>query len=102
MFEIKFRLPGNVDDFFDEELLDAIFSQYDEDESFMPEITKVTFNDPATVVFWSDGSKTVVKCQKDKGDTYSEEVGLAMAIAKKAYGNKGCFNDVINKWLNRV
>ena len=26
-------------------------------------IKKVIFNPPATVVYWSDGSKTVVKCQ---------------------------------------
>ena len=65
----------------------------------MPEIKRVVFNDPATIVFWSDGSKTVVKCQKEKGDTYSKETGLAIAIAKKAYGNKGNFNDIFTKWL---
>lgn len=65
----------------------------------MPEIERVVFNDPATIVFWSDGTKTVVKCQKEKGDTYSKESGLAIAIAKKAYGNKGNFNDIFTKWL---
>lgn len=53
----------------------------------IPEIKDVIFNNPATIVFWADGSKTIVKCQN--GDTYSKETGLAMAIAKKAYGNKG-------------
>lgn len=33
------------------------------------QIKNVIFNDPATIVFWKDGTKTVVKCQKDKGDT---------------------------------
>ena len=28
-------------------------------------ITKVIFNDPATIVFWSDGTKTVSKCHPD-------------------------------------
>ncbi len=65
----------------------------------MPEIVDVIYNDPATVVFWADGTKTIVKCQKDKGDVYSKETGLAIAIAKKAYGNTGSFNDVLNKWL---
>ena len=27
-------------------------------------IRKVIFNDPATVVLWSDGTKTVVKCAR--------------------------------------
>lgn len=65
----------------------------------MPEIKDVIFNDPATIVFWSDDTKTIVKCQKDTGDVYSKETGLAMAIAKKAYGNRSNFNDILNRWL---
>ena len=63
------------------------------------EIKDVIYNDPATIVFWKDGTKTVVKCQKDKGDTYNPELGLAMCIIKKLSGNKGNYNDVFNKWL---
>ena len=62
-----------------------------------PAIERVIFNDPATIVIWSDGSKTVVKCQD--GDTYSEEIGLAMCIAKKYLGNSGNFNEVFKKWI---
>lgn len=61
------------------------------------EIVKVIFSDPATIVFWGDGTKTVVKCQD--GDTYSKETGLAMAIAKKVFGNKGNFNEVFKKFI---
>lgn len=60
-------------------------------------IEKVIFNDPATIVFWSDGTKTVVKCQP--GDTYSKELGLAMCIAKRALGNKGNYNEVFKYWI---
>lgn len=63
----------------------------------LPEIKNVIFNDPATIVLWDDGTKTVVKCQED--DLYSEEVGLALCIAKKALGNKGNFNNVFKKWI---
>ena len=63
------------------------------------EIKDVIYNDPATIVFWKDGTKTVVKCQKDKGDTYNPELGLAMCIIKKMCNNKGNYNDVFNKWL---
>ena len=62
-----------------------------------PSIKDVIFNDPATIVIWSDGSKTVVKCQP--GDTYSKETGLALCIAKKYLGNKGNFNEVFKKWI---
>lgn len=60
-------------------------------------ITKVVYNDPATIVWWSDGSKTVVRCQK--GDTYSPETGLAMAICKRVFGNDNKFNKVFARWL---
>lgn len=60
-------------------------------------IKDVIFNDPATIVFWADGTKTVVKCQE--GDEFDPEKGLTMAIAKKVYGNKGSYCNVIKKWV---
>lgn len=63
-------------------------------------IKNVIFNDPATIVFWSDGTKTVVKCGEN--DIYDPEKGLAMAIAKKYLGtNKSHSNymDEFKKWL---
>jgi hypothetical protein len=60
-------------------------------------ITRVIFNDPATIVIWADGTKTVVKCQE--GDIYHMEGGLTRCIAKKMFGNKGNFNDVFHKWI---
>lgn len=65
-------------------------------EAFDP-IKKVIFNDPATIVLWNDGTKTVVKCQE--GDTYSEELGLAMAISKKFFGNKSKYNEIFKKYI---
>lgn len=64
---------------------------------FIPDIKDVIFNNPATIVFWADGSKTVVKCQDD--DIYDPEKGLAMAISKKALGNQGNYCNDIKKWL---
>lgn len=43
------------------------------------------FNEPATICYWNDGTKTVVKCQE--GDTYSPEAGLALCYMKKILGN---------------
>ena len=63
----------------------------------LPEIKNVIFNEPATIVIWSDGTKTVVKCQEGEG--YDPEKGLAMAISKKALGNKGNYCEVFKKWL---
>lgn len=62
-----------------------------------PEIKKVIHNNPATIVFWEDGTKTVVKCQEDDRHGYSERVGLLMCIAKKFFGNTGKFNDILTE-----
>ena len=47
-------------------------------------IDKVLFNPPATIVFWLDGTKTVVKCKE--GEEFSEWAGIALCLAKKLYG----------------
>ena len=98
----KFNLKGRDDG------LDAfLYSCVDYDKCFkpkapkpvpyIPEIKNVIFNEPATIVIWSDGTKTVVKCQEGEG--YDPEKGLAMAISKKALGNKGNYCEVFKKWL---
>lgn len=61
-----------------------------------PKIECVIFHDPATIVYWKDGTKTVVKAQNEKLD---KEKGLLAAIAKKVYGNKGSFNNVIKHYV---
>lgn len=60
-------------------------------------IKRVIFNDPATIILWADGTKTVVKCAKD--ETFDPEKGLAMAIAKKALGNEGWYYDIFKAYL---
>lgn len=62
-------------------------------------IKNVIFNDPATIVFWHDGTKTVVKC--DETDIFDPEKGLAMAIAKKSLGNQGNYYNEIRKWVGK-
>lgn len=80
-------------------------------------IKKVLFQNPATIVYWTDGTKTVVNCMDNvetkkktvngkkvtvrkprKCDTYSKEIGLAMAIAKKWAGNAGSYNNIFHKF----
>lgn len=54
-------------------------------------------NKGVTVVRWNDDTITKVKCHN--GDKFNPEHGLAMCISKKAFGNKGNYNDVFKKWL---
>ena len=68
--------------------------------NYMPNlaIKDVIFNPPATIILWMDGTKTVVK---DQGEVfYDPEKGMAMATAKKAFGNKGNYYNQFAKYLD--
>lgn len=73
---------------------------YDErglvDASSKNGIKKIILNDPATIILWADGSKTVVKAHNEDFDA---EKGIAMCFMKRACGNKGSFNNVFKKWI---
>ena len=59
-------------------------------------IRDVIFSDPATVVFWDDNTKTVVKTRGE--EKYDKEKGLAMAIIKKITGNAGSYYNIFKEW----
>lgn len=44
-------------------------------------ISRVIFNGPATIILWSDGTKTIAKTHED--DAFDPEKGFAVACAKK-------------------
>lgn len=59
---------------------------------------KIIFNAPATIIIWSDNSKTVVKCGEN--DIFDPEKGIALCFMKRALGNKsGPFNKVLKNEL---
>lgn len=68
-------------------------------ENTMLAIKNVIFNPPATIVFWGDGSKTVVKAQNN--EEYDPEKGLTMAFFKRMHGNKGHYFEEIKKWTKK-
>ena len=59
------------------------------------DIKKVIFNNPATIVIWKDGTKTVVKCN---GEKFDQEKGLAMAISKRALAVGNRYHKTFKKW----
>lgn len=65
----------------------------------IPTITNVIYNDPATIVMWSDGTKTVVRAD---GEKYDPEKGLAMAMCKKHAGNKRDYYHTFLHWLKKA
>lgn len=59
-------------------------------------IDRVIFNEPATIILWKDGIKTVVKTQD--GEPFDKEKGFLMAIAKYLNRDKANYNNLIKKW----
>ena len=62
-------------------------------------IKKIMYKPPATIVFWNDGTKTVAVCEK--GDAYNRELGFALCVLKKKYGNKKV-HDMLDKYVHKV
>ena len=55
---------------------------------------KIIFNNPATIVIWADGTRTVVKaCKEDKFD---KGVGLKTALLQRVFGKD------IDKEINKI
>lgn len=49
-------------------------------------IKKIIFNGPATIVMWTDGTKTIVKCNKESEEFDDREKAIFAACAKKLLG----------------
>jgi hypothetical protein len=55
----------------------------DYDKGLTP--VRIIYNPPATIVFWADGDKTVVKCSET--ETFNKYHGFCAALAKRVIGN---------------
>jgi hypothetical protein len=96
-----FERPAHIDikralDVVELQLISTFNLKEKKSSIYLPVIKDVIFNDPATIVFWEDGTKTVVKAQDEEFDP---EKGLAMAISKKALGNQGNYCNEFKKWI---
>ncbi len=56
-------------------------------------VKKILYNGPATIVYWADGEKTVVKCMD--ADTFDPMAGFCAALAKRVYGSTGAVKQII-------
>ena len=60
------------------------------------EVKRIIYNNPATIVFWQDGTKTVVKCMD--GTPFNPYYGFVCALAKKVYGSNSRINRIVDKY----
>lgn len=57
---------------------------------------KIIYNGPATIVFWKDGTKTVVKAMN--GVDANPYHGFTAALAKKIYCSSSKVNKIVDKY----
>lgn len=79
-----------------EDLKDGTFACTSE-EIKPPEIDHIIWNDPVTVVFWEDGTKTVVKNMK--GNVFSKEDAIVNAMVKKLFGSRTKLKKYMSKFI---
>ena len=60
------------------------------------DVDHIIYNNPATIVFWKDGTKTVVKCME--GTTFNPYYGFVCALAKKVYGSNSLINRIVDEY----
>ncbi len=63
-------------------------------------VKRIIYNDPATIVFWNDGTKTVVK--RGEKETFNKYTAFCAALAKKMYGNNSQVNKIVNSGLDET
>ena len=81
----------------DAEMMYGIFAKMQEVENrataikyndgLIRNIDRIIINPPATIIFWQNGNKEVVKCME--GDTYDVEQGIAMCLLKGMLSEDG-------------
>lgn len=63
------------------------------------DIKDIIINGRTTVIFWTDGTKTKIKCTDEH---FAPHLGIAVCFMKKALGNKGNFNNVWKRLLEKA
>lgn len=61
----------------------------------LPHIKEVKFNGPATIVFWRDGTKTVVK--HDGKGRKDKKQAILYAFIRKIYGEGKPYHNILNE-----
>ena len=60
---------------------------------------KIIFNDPVSVVFWQDGTKTIVR--RTKGEKFNKYTAFTAALAKKIFGNNTRVNAIVKSGIDQ-
>lgn len=66
----------------------------------LDDVKKVAFDKTHSVIYWSDGTKTIAECdaQDMENGLYDPKIGFLISLAKKAYGSR-MVNQLLRKYF---
>lgn len=73
----------------------TVIAPYKRPDKIRPVCTKIIRNGPVTVVFWEDGTKTLVRRNENTPD--DPYFAFCAALAKKVYGNNTRVKKIISE-----
>jgi len=76
-------------------LREALVAEIVASNNFTPE--KIIYNDPATVVTWKDGTKTIVQRAIEHGEKFDKEFGFMAALVLKLFGTRNKFLKIVEE-----
>lgn len=82
--------PSGISD-----LLSSIHFTFETALNKIPKVRRIIHSGPATIVFWEDDTKTVVKLSEN--DFYDEYAAFAAALAIKCYGSNSQVKKIIER-----
>lgn len=88
----------NVQIFINEQCLKSLFIN----STYCPKIKKIIFNNPTTIVFFEDESKSIVKASNE--DSFNKTTGVIYAIIKRIYGSIDLYDNEVkgNGYMNHL
>lgn len=63
-----------------------------------PDIKRVIYSGPKTIILWTDGTKTIVSC--GEGESYDHYTGFCAAVTKKLFGSTSHAKKVLGRVIH--
>lgn len=82
---------SNLDWLNDNGIWRARYSLHPDTDFLKP--TRVIYNPPYTICYFSDGSKEIAKCME--GDAFVKDVGVMVCVMHKIFRNKSEFHRIV-------
>lgn len=77
-------------------LIKTVRTSEKEEKTMNFRVKKIMHNGPATIVFWEDGTKTVVRLKE--GDKYDPYAAFTAAVAKRLYGKNMKISEIVGRY----